>query len=243
MLITDNLNRVYEPAISGDRITIKKEDVPVGMAYIEVQFGEWDATIGEQGYYVIADAYNRGSQLCYFTEKAEEEYIVPQVLMPIFGVKNNQGSFLFIAEGMKTDFHVRIGLKDGRYYIAGRFDLDEDAPYEDISFYVIDLGKDADYVEMAKYYRNYQLERGVCVPLRERVKDNECLKYALEAPEIRIRMGWKPAPSEVKEQTIENEPEMKVDAVPMGKVVFSDVPSSPEGEFRIGEKKKSEKGA
>lgn len=32
-------------------------------------------------------------------------------------------------------------------------------------------------------------------------------------------------------------------AVPMGKVVFSDVPSSPEGEFRIGEKKKSEKGA
>lgn len=27
--------------------------------------------------------------------------------------------------------------------------------------------------------------------------------------------------------------------VPMGKVVFSDVPSSPEGEFRIGDKKKS----
>lgn len=28
-------------------------------------------------------------------------------------------------------------------------------------------------------------------------------------------------------------------AVPMGKVVFSDTPSSPEGEFRIGDKKKS----
>ena len=27
--------------------------------------------------------------------------------------------------------------------------------------------------------------------------------------------------------------------VPMGKVVFSDTPSSPEGEFRIGDKKKS----
>jgi hypothetical protein len=28
-------------------------------------------------------------------------------------------------------------------------------------------------------------------------------------------------------------------AVPMGQVVFSDTPSSPEGEFRIGDKKKS----
>lgn len=210
MLIIDNLNRIYEPVISGDNITIKKEDISIGTEYIEVQLGEWDATIGERGYYVVADAYKRGSQLCYFTEKAEEEYIVPQVLMPIFGVKNSQGCFLFIAEGMKATFHIRIGLKDRRYYIAGRFDLDEDVPYEDITFYVIDLGKDADYTEMAKYYRKYQLERGECVPLREKVKDSEWLKYAVEAPEIRIRMGWKPAPSEVKEQTIENEPEMKV---------------------------------
>ena len=40
--------------------------------------------------------------------------------------------------------------------------------------------------------------------------EREALKYAAAAPEIRIRMGWKPAPPTVLEQTPENEPEMKV---------------------------------
>ena len=40
-----------------------------------------------------------------------------------------------------------------------------------------------------------------------------------------------------------SKPKAPTPEMPMGKVVFSDIPSSPEGEFRIGDKKKNEKGA
>ena len=36
-----------------------------------------------------------------------------------------------------------------------------------------------------------------------------------------------------------NKPKAPTPEVPMGKIAFSDIPSSPEGEFRIGDKKKS----
>lgn len=39
--------------------------------------------------------------------------------------------------------------------------------------------------------------------------------------------------------SIINKPKVTTPEVPMEKVVFSDTPSSPEGEFRIGDKKKS----
>lgn len=210
MLIIDNQNNVYEPIATVKRTTIKKEDIVAGVAYIELKSEEWDASIGEVGHYVIADVNKCGSYLCQFTEKEEKEYTLRQNLMPIFGVKNRRGTYLVIAEGMKSVFHVRVGLKNGRYYIAARFELNGDTPYEDISILHVRLDKNADYVEMAKYYRCYQLERGACIPLRERAAKNKELSYAADSVEIRIRMGWKPAPAMIKEQTPENEPDMKV---------------------------------
>lgn len=68
----------------------------------------------------------------------------------------------------------------------------------------------ATYCDMALTYRNFQLESGACRPLKEKIKEREALRYAMDAPEIRIRMGWKPAPAKVLEQTTKNEPEMKV---------------------------------
>ena len=83
--------------------------------------------------------------------------------------------------------------------------------YEDISLLLITLpGANADYSAMARCYRNYLLKNGLCTRLSERAKTRPILKYLAEAPEIRIRMGWKPAPSPVAHQTPENEPEMKV---------------------------------
>lgn len=193
-----------------NRIVIKKEEVAVGTKYLEIPFKEWNAQVGDEGYYIIADVNKCGSHMCYFSEKENQEYILPQSLMPIFGVKTQEGFTMVIAEGMKCVFHMRVGVKEGHYYAVPRFVLDGDEPYEDISLLKVELGKDADYSDMTNYYRDYQLRRGACVPLRERVKDNEQLKYAIDAPEIRIRMGWKPAPALVLEQTVENEPEMKV---------------------------------
>ena len=48
------------------------------------------------------------------------------------------------------------------------------------------------------------------MPLRERIKHSPELAYAARCPEVRIRQGWKPVPSPVPEQTVENEPPMRV---------------------------------
>lgn len=210
MRIIDQSNYIYEPIKEGDFYTISRKQIPAYTKYIEVQCDEWSAEIGEQGHYVLGDVEKHGSYLCYFTQKAEEELLLRQSLLPLFGVKNKFGCILFVAVGMKSTFHVKVGLSGSRYYIAARFELDEDAPYEDISFQLVKLDQNADYSDMAKYYRNFQLARGICTPLKKRAANNEQLSYAVDSVEIRIRMGWKPAPSPVKEQTPENEPEMKV---------------------------------
>ena len=210
MRIIDNTGKEYTPVIGGDKIIVKREMVAPGTEYLEIQFDEWEVCIGEEGYYVLADANKKGSLLCYFTEKEEQEYLFKQNTMPIFGVKKQNGFCMLIAEGMKYSFYMRVGLKDGKYYAVARFVLDGDVPYEDISFIKVVLGETAEYSNMANYYRNYQLQRGACVPLKERVKKNEQLKYAVDSVYIRIRMGWKPAPARILEQTVENEPEMKV---------------------------------
>ena len=46
--------------------------------------------------------------------------------------------------------------------------------------------------------------------VKDRIGENEHLRYASEAPEIRIRLGWKPVPTPELHQTLENEPEMIV---------------------------------
>ena len=193
-----------------NRIVIKREDIAQGEEFVEIPFDEWNAEVGDEGYYLVADTDKRGSHICYFTEKEDQEYILKQSLMPIFGVKNQDGFTMIIAEGMKCAFRMRVGVKDGHYYAIPRFVLDGDEPFEDISLLKVEFGKEADYSDMANYYREYQLNRGACVPLRERVKDNKYLEYAVDALEVRIRMGWKPAPALILEQTVENEPDMKV---------------------------------
>ena len=209
MRITDNKGKIYEPLREGEKFLLLRECIDSTADYIEICFDEWSAGVGESGYYVIADYEKFGSYLCYFQKKEEKELLVKQNLMPIMGVKNENGCFLVIVHGMKHAFYVRTGFKDGNYQIAARFMLEKEIPPEDISFSVLNLGKEAEYSEMANYYRNYQLTYGGCVSLKERAKDNPCLAYAAESVLIRIRMGWKPAPAVVLKQTIENEPEMK----------------------------------
>lgn len=210
MIIKDNLGRVYSNIDKNGNIRIPKEDIPVHVEYLEIFFEEYDAHVNDQGYYVIADVNRTGSQLCYFTQKADREYFCKQNLMPIFGVKQSDKCVLVIAEGMKNELNMRVAIQDGVYHISAVFTLEGEPAYEDVALKLVNLSLDCDYSDMAVYYRNYQLERGYCKPIADRAKDNPYLKYAVEAPEIRIRMGWKPAPAKILEQTPENEPEMKV---------------------------------
>jgi hypothetical protein len=131
--------------------------------------------------------------------------------MPMFGVKTPRGAMTVILTGMRYEAHHLAEIKDGVYTVFPRFVLDGDVPYEDIAveFHLLDKNK-ATYSDMAKVYRKYQLDEKVCVPLKERTKNNPVLDYAAQSMEIRVRMGWKPVPSPVAEQTAENEPPMKV---------------------------------
>ena len=50
------------------------------------------AKVGDEGYYLIADVNKCGSHMCHFTDKEDQEYILEQSLMPIFGIKNKVAS-------------------------------------------------------------------------------------------------------------------------------------------------------
>lgn len=210
MKAIDNLKNQYNITGNGELYKIRKNEIPAGLEYIDIINEDFYAVENERGYYVIADGNNKGSRLCLFNHKENGERVYKQNLMPVFGVKKDGKCTLVIVEGYKYEFHLVFGVKDGRYYIYPRFMLHGKTPYEDISIRFVELNDDAEYSEMAAAYRKYQLENANCRPLSEKAKERKELDYAIKAPEIRIRMGWKPAPCKVLFQTPENEPEMKV---------------------------------
>jgi len=209
-IASDNAGKKYNVSVNNDVFVVKRSDIPENLEYIDLVNEALFAKTGENGYYVIADFDKKGSRLCFFNDKPDDERILKQDLMPLFGVKKDGSCALVIVEGFKYEFSLVFGVKNGEYYIYPRFFLNGNVPYEDICIKLITLENDATYSDMAVAYRNYQLGKGVCLPLSEKIKERKALAYAIAAPEIRIRMGWKPAPPTVLEQTLENEPEMKV---------------------------------
>ena len=208
--ISDNNGRNYTAIEYSNTYTVSKEKIPKGVEYIDFIAEEFDAKSGDSGYYVIADYEKKGSRLCFFNDKPDCERIFRQDLLPIFGVKKADRTLLMIVEGMKYEFSIVVGVKNNEYYIYPRFYLKGKTVYEDICIRVLPLDKDTTYSDMAVAYRNYKLENGECKSLSEKMEERKELEYAAAAPEIRIRMGWKPAPPTVLAQTPENEPEMKV---------------------------------
>ena len=208
--VTDQTGAAYAAAWQDGLLTLPKERVAAGVEYLEFRSPEWEAETGEDGYFVIADAGGKGSRLCRFTEREDGERLWRQDLLPLFGVKRKTGATLVIAEGLRHEMMLRVRVEDGHYSLSARYLLSGDAPYEDITLRVLSLGAEGDYSAMARAYRAYRLAKGDCRPLALRMRESEALRYAIKAPEIRIRMGWKPAPPAILEQTLENEPPMKV---------------------------------
>lgn len=195
-------------------ITIPKEDIPENTDHIIFDIPFFNKQKGDSGYYAVADIRSKetgvsGGYLCFFGDKQDFDCLCPPKLMPIFGIKTEEDTVLGVVTGMRLSFFVNVGVSDNKYYLKPYFQLDGDRPYEDIRIEFYSLGKDAEYSDMAIKYRQLQLENG-CVPIAERSKDNPYIKYAAESVEIRVRMGWKPVPSKILEQTVGNEPEMKV---------------------------------
>ena len=192
-------------------IIIKRSSMDAaGTESIMVNIPGFNSNAGEDGYFVIADGDNCGGQLCYFNDKEDYEITCKQNIMPIFGVKNKNGTFLCVIGGMQFNFWLTIGVKSGRYYIKPLFVFEGEDVYEDVEIEVYTLNPKDGFVEIAKKYREIQLKKGNCRLIKDKCVRRPELKYAVDSIEIRIRMGWKPAPPAILEQTVENEPEMKV---------------------------------
>ena len=191
-------------------LTVKKEET-FGKKYdvISVTSDLMCISAKEKGYLIFPGNLSCGMVKCELKERADTEFRSYPSWMPAGGIcQNKNGVFAMVTGGM-AEARFKVTVKDNVYQMTPEFVLDGDDADEDlvIEFYRM---PDAVYSDMAKVYRKYQIERRGCVPIRERIKTNPYLKYAAEAMEFRIRMGWKPVPTPVMHQTLENEPPLKV---------------------------------
>lgn len=165
---------------------------------------------GEEGYFVADDGFLYGFKHPNLTKDYFRKSKHFRLAMSC--LKTKRGSYLAISKGLGFESAQVYTLKQGNYALSYEYDLSKCGAYEPlvIDFYPMEEGAD-DYSAMARRYREYLIDNDYMPKmLKERVKDNEHLAYAATAPEIRIRQGWKPVPTPVKHQTLENEPEMRV---------------------------------
>lgn len=188
------------------RLQIPVSELRKGIDAIEVHTEFGKAKAGDDGYSV-----HPTGMLCNFREQADNKYTTITQPMPIFGVKTPHGAWLSIVKGLRFECSMVTEVKAHEYHMYHTVDLKDVESYEDLIIDYYELkNEDANYSGMGRLYRKYQLDNQTVIPIRERVKKNPFLDYAAQAPEIRIRQGWKPVPTPIAEQTLETEPEMKV---------------------------------
>ena len=193
----------------GFSLTVKAKDIPENAEYIDISPNTVIANAGDDGYFVMPFKYS--SFLCEFKAGEDCTKVYDTYSMPIFGYKKGEKALLAVISGLAWEHKIIIKRENNKFYVFPRFDLSGHGAYEDIVIEFFELsGNAANYVGMAKRYRNYQREKGAFKTLEEKIAERPSLKGIADSVNIRIRMGWKPVPSEIAEQTVENEPEMKV---------------------------------
>ena len=191
------------------RVFLSKEKIPSDALYIDFLYDYFTANTGDKGYFVLPFDCQKGVCATYFNEKNDTEYASPFSHISCYGYKKEKGGIFGIVTGLKEYYTVVAGVKDGVYYAYPRFILEGFAPQEDISVEYYEL-ENGDYSEMARLYRSVQSEHFGCIPLSERVIKDERLARAAESIAVRVRQGWKPAPSKQENQSLETEPDMHV---------------------------------
>lgn len=198
-------------------LKLTMSEIEDSVDYIEVFSSYFSATCGGNGFFVIPNIQedaadnNCHGALTFFNERSDTESVFPANLMPVYAVSSGDKATLAIVTGMSLDYSLVCGVKNGKYYLYPRFILDGEAPYESIEIKFFHLEEsEASYSGIARRYRQYQLEHGACKTIRERMKEHPVVGEATKGPEVRLRLGWKPVPPPVLEQTEENEPPMHV---------------------------------
>ena len=184
------------------RLEIPVKDLEnVQRVNIQPEFAK--AKVGDEGYIVSPN-----STLTEYKKRDKNARMpIHQPSMPICGMKTPNKTFMAIVTGMEFDYFPIVTYENGNYTLSHTFDLTRYKPYENIviDYYYL-TGKDANYSGIGRLYRSMLLE--TIKPIKDRVNSNKYLQYAAESIEFRIRQGWKPAPSPVRDQTLQNEPQM-----------------------------------
>ncbi|MBO5271011.1 MAG: hypothetical protein J6B77_09510, partial [Clostridia bacterium] len=170
------------------------------------------AKAGDDGFYLVSrGASMMGDMYVRFSDRADETYRRSAVLMSMYVLKTPTVSALVRIE-RNYKYEMEISVKDGAYTVSPWFDFEDvkkDPVYDDIRVEIVEMPETAVLGDFARMEREIRLDRGELRTLREKCK-SEAVEYARKYPCIRIRMGWKPSPSPVFHQTVENEPEMFV---------------------------------
>ena len=180
-----------------------------GYKSLKIETSLLTAKAGDPGYMFFPTNFGSGFVKADFKPRENTEFRSWLSATPVAGICGNENAVFARIEGMENDARFYAEVKDNVYRLYPEFELDGEDLYEDISIVFYRL-PNATYVDMAKVYRVYQMTSKGCVPLRQRVQDRPLLKRAAETLELRIRMGWKPIPTHVRHQTLENEPPMRV---------------------------------
>ncbi len=193
-------------------LRVPAETIGAGVKTLDVTPGFATAKKGEDGYFLMPDGL-------YGTFHEENGEFFPDArnYHPVFMMKTPRVNFMAHATGLVYSYETHVVATNGEYRLFNRYDLNGDRPCEDLVIRFSFGPPEKTWCAFAREYRDWQLKRGACRPIAERVKTNPTLKYAIEAPEIRIRQAWKPVPSPVPDQTPENEPPVKA-VVPFDRV-------------------------
>ena len=169
--------------------------------------------------------YEEGA-LCHCHGKAESEYemslynkLPSYGNMSVYGIDTGGGSAVaaIINDG-RFDCSLRIRTnwgKDKIYSITPVFALreyiDEDIMPEGIKIHIYQLqGESSGFVEIGKCYRRFNRKYRKLPDLAQKIKDNPALEYSCRAISLRCRLGVKPVPTQILEQTPENQPPVNV---------------------------------
>lgn len=211
-IVKDGNFKIIQPTIekTGNKTVVSIAKDAVGAAdYVDFLYDYFTANVGDEGYFVLPFDCQKGVCVTYFNQKDDTEYSSLFSHISCYGYKKEIGGIFGLVTGCKEYYTVVAGVKEGSYYAYPRFLLDGFEPREDITVEYYEL-ENGDYSEMARLYRKIQLERYGCIPLEERVKKDKRLLRAADGIAVRVRQGWKPAPSKQENQTLETEPPMHV---------------------------------
>ncbi len=196
----------------GFRVTLPREQVGPDVEWVDFLPGFAWAMAGEEGYFALPRGQKAPcDMLCAFEKREDQVYESGYTVMPWFGVKTPRGCFIALFTGLWSEHAHVVTVRDGRYEVQGRFTLEGQGAGEDMAMEFHFLrGEEADYSGMCRFYREFQRRMGRYLTLKERGRS--AVEYAASAPEIRVRLAWKPVPTPVEEQTPETEPPLHVAA-------------------------------